>query len=251
MLLVIDAGNTRMKWAIFDQAGHITASGHHLTADIAVFRAPGIWAGVKKATIANVASQHVGSCLTEILDTLQIHYRFAKVQAEARGVVNEYQDVHQLGVDRWAALLATKQQYGAPAVIVSAGTAITIDMLAAREDGKSAFIGGLILPGINLMIQGLQAGTARLPADIGQLVTHPLNTQDCIHSGTMHAVAGAVRFMLERLQYQSDSPCCVITGGQAETLAEALQFLDVAPRARVHVAGDLVLRGLFLLESAA
>ena len=113
--------------------------------------------------------------------------------AAACGVVNGYATPEQLGADRWAALVAarlrahTTDLFPAPVVVVNAGTAVTIDTLDA--DGR--FRGGVILPGLRLMLRALADHTSCLKSAPGTYQDDPVNTADALYSGADRCVMEA------------------------------------------------------------
>ena len=101
--------------------------------------------------------------------------------------------------------------------MVNAGTATTIDTLS----GDGEFLGGLILPGIDLMRFVLHEHTGRLPLQEGRFVRTPRNTVDAIETGCRHAQAGAVERMHRVLGGDS---ACVVSGGGGQALIERLDL---------------------------
>ena len=157
-----------------------------------------------------------------------------RATACAGGVVNGYRQPETLGVDRWCALVGARRRLGRAAVVVGAGTATTVDLL----DGHGRFLGGLILPGLELMRESLARGTAGLARASGQVVRLPDNTADAIASGAVEATAGAVERASRRL---GDAPC-LLFGGAAAPLKSALTI-------EVIEEPLLVLEGLCVLAA--
>ena len=155
-------------------------------------------------------------------------------QQEQCGVTNGYRNPAQLGSDRWAALIGRTPSAGcaSAALVVVCGTATTIDFLSA--DG--VFKGGVILPGVGLMLRSLHDGTAALP-EPGRRIRrdYPTQTVDAIASGCQHAQAGAI----ERLyhlqcaqQPDADLPAVRRCGARAEPAADDSLRAAGRPRAR-------------------
>jgi type III pantothenate kinase len=161
-------------------------------------------------------------------------------------VYNRYARPSQLGPDRWAALIAARQRvadelFPSPCVVVNAGTAVTVDAL----DGTGIFRGGIILPGLRLMLQALASNTAALRVPSGRYHDFPINTADALASGALHAVCGAIEQMRLRLGEGGPPPKAFLSGGAA---------VDIAPHltAPVEIVDNLVLEGvLALAESPA
>ena len=244
MLLVIDIGNTRTKWALADDAGKLSPMEFFLNASIAKANFPTVQA--KSVVIANVAGEAVAQQITQLLQPLKPH--FISASAEACGVKNSYQNT--LGADRWAALVAAWCNTKHATVVVNAGTAITIDCIG--KDGT--FLGGTIMPGLHLMHESLIINTAQLSFDEANIsdvnVDFPANTQDCIQQGCLNAVAGAIYLMQKKLEKHSGwLPKLIISGGDALKIAKLLNtpILNISAK-QVIITENLVLQGLVLLS---
>lgn len=162
-------------------------------------------------------------------------------RTEQCGVRNGYREPERLGSDRWAALIAARRQEHGPCLVVSCGTATTVDALSV--DGE--FLGGLILPGLALMQRSLSSNTAQLGMERGTAQDFPRTTADAIRSGVLQATLGAVRHQFELLQARQGEAVCLLTGGAADELQAHLDL----PLVRVE---NLVLKGLQIIgESKA
>ena len=243
MLLVIDIGNTRTKWALADTAGHLQESEVCLNNEISKANFP--IAQATKVLIANVAGEAMAKQLSRLLGPLPVH--FVTVKTNAGGVKNAY--AANLGIDRWAALIAAWHRTKHATVVVNAGTAITIDALA---DG--VFLGGTIMPGLHLLRASLSQNAALLNSQLnageGAFVEFPVNTPDAIQTGCLNAVLGAIHLMQKRLEKRSGwLPKLVISGGDARHIAQALnaQAANTGTK-QVIIIENLVLQGLVLLE---
>ena len=244
MLLVIDSGNTRTKWALADDAGKLSPTEFCLNANIAQANFP--TAQVQSAVIANVAGEAIARQIIQLLQPLEP--RFITASPQACGVKNNYQNT--LGADRWAALVAAWQSTKHATVVVNAGTAITIDCIG--KDG--AFLGGTIMLGLRLMHESLSKNTALLSVDDANVndfsADFPANTQEGIQTGCLNAVAGAIHLMQKRLEKHSGwLPKLIISGGDAANIAKALNtpILNISAK-QVIIIENLVLQGLVLLN---
>ena len=132
-------------------------------------------------------------------------------------MTSRYERPEQLGPDRWAALVAARALHGGPCLVVNAGTATTADVLS--EMGE--FLGGAILPGVELMRFVLHEHTGRLPIQEGDFRDTPRNTVDAIETGCRHAQAGAVERMH---RIAGRDALCLVSGGAGEALAKQLPF---------------------------
>jgi type III pantothenate kinase len=240
-LLAIDAGNTRIKWGMHDGRGW-RAAGAIATADSA--KIVDAWSALPRidgAIASNVAGPDVARNLASSCDARGATLRTISAQAAQLGVVNGYRDPAQLGADRWAALVAAHAAGGGHKLVVNAGTALTVDALAA--DGR--FLGGIIVPGPALMRRSLDRGTAGLRHTEGAYAEFPTSTPDAITSGALQACAGAVVRLAEAMAARGSAPAqVVLSGGAARELADRLPM----PHA-IHE--NLVLDGLVLIARAS
>ena len=250
-ILLVDAGNTRTKWAVCDTGDALdapfSATGAFLNTEIPDV-APPAWQGCARAVLASVASSALTARMEALLHLADIDVSRTEPALETCGLKNGYADPKQLGVDRWAAAVAAWHHAAAPCVVVSAGTALTIDAIGTVPDGNRAqFLGGLIVPGFRLMQQGLLQNAARLGDVAGVLRPFPDNTGDAVYSGAAAAMTGAVLHMLRLLQQREGSkPRCILGGGDAHLLVPALAMQGGFEN--VTVVDNLVLRGLQLIE---
>ena len=221
-VLAFDCGNSRLKWGLYEN-GVWTQVGMfardeigQLGAVLATLPQP------DRVAVANVAGAGFRAVLEAQLQGIKAQAQWLVSQAAQCAVVNLYTKPATLGVDRWCALMGARQHHAGPCVVVCAGTATTVDLLSGQGD----FLGGLILPGIELMKRSLAENTAALPLAEGMFLDQPRSTEDAIESGVLHAQAGAVERMVARLGAQSGAPAhgvaCLLSGGSAARLAQAL-----------------------------
>jgi type III pantothenate kinase len=104
-------------------------------------------------------------------------------------------------------------------------------------DGQGNFLGGAILPGVELMRFVLHEHTGRLPIQEGEYRDMPRNTVDAIETGARHAQAGAVERMYRAFRDMDGAPLCIVAGGAGRALSDQLSM----PRRYVE---NLVLDGL-------
>lgn len=229
-LLCLDAGNTRLKWGLTEGTRWL-AHGALDYADRA--RLPEILPAAPTRLIAcNVAGEAVAAHIEALAETFGVCLDWFASSAHAFGVRNAYEEPTRLGADRWAALVAAHALAGGDKLVVLAGTATTIDLLAA----EGQHLGGVILPGLALMRRALAEGTAQLDVEAGAYRLWPANTGDAITSGALEATIGAIERLSRRLP-SADSAQVILSGGNAATLASVL----ASPR---QVIDTLVLEGL-------
>jgi type III pantothenate kinase len=235
-LLVVDAGNSRIKWGVHEHGAwavrdHLpTAAADSLSEAIAGAMP------VERAVVTNVAGGTVASRIAATLESCAT-VRWVAGCAEQCGVRSGYANPAQLGPDRWAALIGARHLFNEPCVVVNAGTTMTVDVLSH----EGIFIGGCIVPGYALMRSSLARDTAQLALQDGEFAYFPDSTGDAIASGALNALAGAVERMRSyMLQTGQDEPLIVLSGGDAPLLQPLLS-------ARVELVDNLVLEGLAVI----
>jgi type III pantothenate kinase len=239
--LLLDLGNTRLKWALADvvdlHAGvPLTYAEETLAAGLAsrwldVEKPVQVWA----ASVAGTARE--ADLAAAVRQRFDCDTSFVRSVANACGVQNAYPVADRLGVDRFLGLIALHQAERTPVVLVSCGTALTLDLLT--PDGRHH--GGLIAPSPALMQHALYGNTAQLKAGgDAHWVALADNTDDAVFSGTWFAAVALVERMLVQATRQLDAPVeLVLSGGAADELQAAL-----GGRGRIEPA--LVIRGLSL-----
>ncbi|MFB9067257.1 type III pantothenate kinase [Pseudofulvimonas gallinarii] len=236
--LLIDLGNTRLKWVL--------ASGREFTAPPGAMpfdlgRLPwDVWCSAAPAevVIASVAPDPARDALLDALATwLRVPVRSARVEAEWQGLWCAYRNPEKLGIDRWLAVIAAHDADPASAaLLVSAGTALTVD----RLDPGGRHRGGVIAPGLAAMRAGLVAAAPGLavhgPGEAGGSMA--TNSADAIASGCLQAALGLIRHAVQDMLDEGLSPSVWLSGGDAPLLAP-------------HLAYDLRLRPALVLEGLA
>ncbi|HUP96647.1 MAG TPA: type III pantothenate kinase [Usitatibacter sp.] len=238
--LLVDAGNTRIKWGIHDGRAWVTRDAV-ATADVRSLSDAWTPSFVARHALAsNVAGTGVQAELEQLCAAARVPLRFIRSEARQLGVVNGYSDPGQLGSDRWAALIAAHHAERGHKLVVNAGTALTVD--AITDDGH--FLGGLIVPGPALMRRSLDRGTAGLRLTEGVFRHFPASTPDAITSGAIQAAAGAIERMCGAMARRGVAAGrIVLSGGAAPEIAGHLSL----PHA-IHE--NLVLDGLALIARA-
>lgn len=231
MIVCIDSGNTRIKWAAHDGASWLAAGAAPQADSAALAALPGKLPQPTMVAIANVAGPTAAAAIEAALAPWREHFLWVSSGVEAGRVRNGYANPGKLGVDRWCALVGARGLVAGSCLVVGAGTATTVDTLAA--DGR--FEGGFIVPGFDLMRASLARNTADLPLADGAYTICPTTTEDAIFSGCLEAQLGVVERAFSRLG--SDAASCLLFGGAAPLLSLHLAI----PHRRVE---NLVLEGL-------
>ncbi len=250
MTLLVDIGNTRVKWAILHDGALScgTPVPHREQSLQATW--PAMWGHMPPpggVIVANVAGSAVAASLAAWASAhWALQPQFITAMPAACGVTNGYSEPGQLGVDRWLALIGArhlKAVAGQHVCVIGCGTALTVDILSAAGQ----HLGGWIAPGIEMMRQQLSRGTAALSGEFtrqsgGKGLGH--STEEAVMTGIRQAAAGMVdRAVLTARTLLEQPPVGVVTGGAADDLVPFLSSETVT-------VPDLVLRGLaaFVLQ---
>ena len=246
MILLLDIGNTRIKWATL-RSETLSPGGAsaYSAADVGgVLRkiidgepGPGsVW-------VANVGGEHVRNAVSEACRASgSVPVQFAKPAAEAFGVRNGYREPARLGVDRWLSLLAARAGRRGPFCVVNCGTAVTLDLV----DAEGAHLGGLIVPGVEVMLGALAFATdgVQVSGPGSPAVVPGRSTEECTVNGTHGAIAALVDSAVARFASEADAPVqLIVSGGSATAIVPLLHTRAVHDP-------DLVLRGLALVAGS-
>lgn len=241
--LLIDVGNTRVKWARFTngklRAQRAAAHEGWKFGDFArqVFHGA---QDIEQIIVVSVAGTRIEKRLvTAARVTCGVAPRFIKTQRTAAGVTTRYQEPWRLGVDRFVAAIGAHHLVGGRSVcVVDIGTAMTLDLV----DAHGIHRGGAIVPGPDLMRDSLLKDTsgihkrARSKAVAGGLFAR--NTRAALEQGARYSSASIVeRAVTEAHKTLGERPLVVLTGGAAPTVHRLL-------RVKHRLVPDLVLRGL-------
>ncbi len=248
MILLIDVGNTRLKWAWLTSTG--------LSDQQAVVHRDakaGIWTTAvfesdqrpQRVLVSNVAGPAMAKTLTKLTKkTFRVDVEFVTAAPEYHGLTNGYLDPTLLGADRWLALIGAWTQVRSALCVVDAGTAVKVDGV----DANGRHLGGLIVPGIHMMRETLMSKTADIasaamqstPSLAGVLAN---NTIGAVSRGAVFALAGLADRAAEVIEQSTGAkPKLFITGGDAGMITGTM-------RAHGEIVPDLVLRGLAVIAA--
>ncbi len=249
MLLVVDAGNTNIVFAVHDGASwrgifRIRTDAQRTSDEYAVWLLTLLeHRGIKPASVGRAV---IGTVVPAALYHLRRLCRdwFDVEPLVARSSLDWGFDIlvdnpAEVGADRLLNALAAHRRYVGPLMVIDFGTATTFDVV----DADGAYIGGAIAPGINLSIEALHQAAARLPrigigrpqAVIGRA------TVPAMQSGLYWGYIGMIEGLATRIQAEFERPLKVVaTGGLAPLFAEGTTIIE-------HIDPDLTLDGLRLL----
>ena len=240
MILEIDVGNTWAKWRLLDGI-QIVKRGRTLSAafpqeDLCLLK------GVRRVRCASVSSHEKTAAIVHSLASIfGIDVELAETAKCQAGLTNGYQNPAQMGVDRWLAMLAAFNAAKCGCLVVSCGTAVTIDSI--RDDGMHE--GGYILPGLMMMRDALLSRTGRIQYHCAEFdVSRVLgdSTARAVEHGAVNAVLSAIEHACDEHVKRQGSCNLFITGGDAPSLAKHLSL--VSSSVSCHFVEDLVLNGL-------
>jgi len=247
MILLIDIGNTRIKWAGLAAEGVGSQSAiTHAGIDSRRFVDTVLKTSARptRVLVANVGGPALAELVRKaVSEEWQVDCEFVESSAAAGGVRNAYPVPAHLGVDRWLGVIAAHARCRGAACVAGIGTAMTIDGI----DAGGRHLGGLIVPGPDLMISSLLRNTSEIAqrAAVGQIRTDLFanNTLGAIQQGSVHALAALVeRTRVAMRQRVADEPVLILTGGASARI----EPLIASPYQTVP---DLVLRGLAVLSA--
>ncbi|MET0935156.1 MAG: type III pantothenate kinase [Luteibacter sp.] len=244
MILLLDLGNTRLKFALIDGDTFVHRGAFGWDADIAHELAT-LWAEwpqprrIVGASVVDPARETAVAVAAE--KAFGLAPDWVRTPAIACGVYNAYAEPHRLGVDRFLAMVDAFAAGRAPCVLASVGTALTLDAL----DASGRHLGGWIAPGPLLMQQSVLGATVQVrPDDAGTVRDLADNTADGLASGCWQACAALVdRFVDRSAPLLGGTPTVTLGGGDATVLAPLLQR-------EVMLVPDTVLRGLAVWAKA-
>ena len=239
MILLLDIGNTNLKWA-WQDSETLAPGGQAALTEIGVdVIATSQWSAdppPERMVVASVAAADVLRQLQSwVRDHWDLEIEQVRAQGHGFGVTNGYPNPEQLGVDRWLALIAARHLTTEPVCVVDCGTAVTIDLM----DAQGRHLGGLIAPGYDLAREALFSGT-QIPRDDPAAPADTLlatDTASAVRNGWLHGLVGLIA------QVTGGDTAVVLTGSSAKLLLPLLAgSVDHQP--------DLVFQGLAMVAAA-
>jgi type III pantothenate kinase len=243
MNLLIDSGNSLVKWMLATDDSFITGSHCATTAVSSLHEKWAVYDTPSQVMVSNVAGESVASEISKAVRTLwPLDAEFVISSQTCCGLTNSYQKPEQLGADRWLAMIAAYNMAQSPVIVVDCGTAVTVDLV----NEKGLFVGGVIMPGLNAALQSLRADTNAIkePADTKPVVgAVAQSTEDAVQAGILFGLAGGIERVIHEQTSEIDrNPVIYMTGGDAEKLLPYLTIPFV-------LQTDLVLLGLKIYAS--
>ena len=239
MRLLVDDGNTRLKWAIWSD-GVLHAGGAFAHSDTSLAdEVSAHWGSLPQPRSVHVASVIAADREQALAERINAAFglaaEFVRSPARALGIVSAYREPQRLGVDRFLAMAALHARSPRAQVLIGCGTALTLDALDA--DGNH--LGGLISASPTVVRRALGQATARVGEAPGHLVELATSTADAAWSGSILGAVALVERFRAQVAARVDAPVALVADGGG--VDEWLACIDGAERGR-----DLVLHGLAL-----
>jgi len=245
--LLIDIGNTRIKWVRQqDRQFQSRGTAEHIKRGLPskLLKEWQTQPRPDQVVACNVCGQEMTDRLVAwVKETWDLDVDLIDPRHRAFGVRNAYLEPSTLGCDRWANLIGAWQSYRKPLCVVDCGTAMTID--AIDKDGNH--IGGLIIPGLQMMTSVLGTQTRGLnAASLDQPGHHPSgllagDTNAAVQGGVLYATIATIDRIFADICGELGTPCLgLLTGGDAERVLPLL-------RADFRHEPDLIFKGMSLL----
>jgi type III pantothenate kinase len=249
MLLVVDAGNSHTVFGLFD--GDQLRGDWRLSTHVS--RTVDEWAievsGLlelnrfdRRQVDAAILSSVVPPLTGTLAEMIQKYFGIEPVQVGPgikTGIKILYENPLEVGADRIVNSVAAYAKVGGAAIVVDFGTATTFDAISA----KAEYLGGIIVPGLQISADSLFTHTARLPRVEVRKPPRLIgrNTIHSIQSGLYHGYAAMINGVLRLLRQEMEGPPRVLaTGGLARVLAAELEGVDA-------IEEHLTLEGLRLI----
>ncbi len=239
MILEMDFGNSRIKWRLRSSA-EVLLRGVVDREKGLVGLVPAVELYIKQITAVSVVSVLDESAKVWInfwaKKNLNIVPRYAYSQAEVAGVINGYDDPAKLGVDRWLAVVAAYNLCHTSCVVISWGTALTVDLV--NQQGRH--LGGYIVPGWRVAMNALNTNTQliNLQSINGLALLPGTSTGAAVGHGLAACYIGLIQNAITQLgaQTHSNARTILATGGDARRLQELFP--------EIQVCEELILDGL-------
>ncbi len=248
MKLLIDFGNTRCKWALASDVNLQTVSAFQYTNEDPTLRVEEVLQAIDFAGIEQIDAVSVlGPVFEQIfVNKLKLitsrEVTFFRSQQKNYGVKLSYTNEHTYGADRYAALIGAHHRVSGDKVVLDCGTATTVDMI----DASGVHAGGLIMPGVSLMVDSLANKTTGIPMNDANQAVRLLcnNTEQAVYSGCALMLQYGLNGIIQQLVENTGKQTSVLITGGASHLLELAAFANVTYIERPH----LILEGLQVMQ---
>lgn len=242
MILLIDVGNTRIKWGRLEEGELLAGGARPFVGD----RLQEIAAALEGAARpeAVVAANGLGDEFGARLNAWSqrqwgVGVSFVVAESRALGITNAYTDPDRLGADRWLSLIAARRIVAGSVCTIDCGSALTVDVM----DASGEHLGGLIIPGLAMMRRSLAQSAAGIDIDLGKVHAGEVSlfardTEGGVMGGTLYALVAVIdRVVVDICEALGEDVSVLLTGGDAAVLRPLLSTTT-------RHEPDLVLKGL-------
>jgi len=221
MLLAIDVGNSKTHCGLFRDKKLIRYWSVD-TRKIVEKKCSFDLDRVRNAVVCSV----VPKATSALKENLKIPILFVNSKTDL-GFKIKYKFPKKVGADRLANAAGVKFLYGYPALVIDFGTAITIDVISKTGD----YIGGVIMPGLDIVRTGLNKGTALLPLVDVHKPKKILGstTEEAIQSGMYYGIRGMIKQFISDIKKElhlSDKTVIINTGGYSHIWGKGMGKVD-------------------------
>jgi len=252
MILTVDIGNSRIKWALWRADKIVERGVVAYSVDNSTDSFDELFSKVEKPThifVVCVAGNELSRSFKEwSKQRWQLGVEFLETERQFNNIINAYKKPGQHGADRWAGVVASHQSCpGFSVCVISAGTATTFDLI--NKNGRH--LGGYILPSYATMHKALLADTANVKSAMkyewgrqlyGQfdVSSVPDNTNDAVNQGLHKLLQAGIREICQFAKQKMEAPMqIIISGGFAKIILSYPDMPDM-----IHQP-DLIMQGLY------
>ena len=220
MIFLIDIGNSRTKYVQLIE-GEISVPTQLNNTDFSAIYFAKHFSRASRIIVANVAKSALTNELEHWCAEQKITCKQVHSEQKRNTLVSAYQEPSSLGIDRWLALLGTMHLYPQQNVlIIDAGTATTVDLLASNGQHQ----GGWILAGIKALFNSILSHSTLVHAKSKTVASLAFgtNTSDNVNNACWAASLGMIEQAIIQAQQLGDVDRIILTGGDGKTLTTLL-----------------------------
>lgn len=234
MYLIIDAGNTSTKVAVFKNEELISLnflSSSEIEKLKTIVSSLGICATLVSSVLSNTETEKIVEIVPHALLLLNLQIPLK----------NKYKSKETLGTDRIANAVAINSKAKGNKLAIDIGTCIKFDFVNEKEE----YLGGSISPGINLRYRAMNDYTGNLPLMDKKNSSNILgqNTIDCMHSGVINGIRGELDYFIKQYEDRYPDLTIFMTGGDSK-------YFDYSSKNNIFALENLTIEGLFLILKA-
>ena len=224
MILSIDIGNTNITLGVFNQDSLEETFRLASDKELSQFEYEILIKTLCKdyeinACVIGSVVEELSLCIKKACDNVFNLDSFLVDNISNLGMKIELQNPKEVGADRIANAYGAKVKYSLPAIVIDIGTATTFDIVS--KEGN--FLGGVIMPGLNLQFKSLSSNTSKLPrinAGISEKAIGD-STENALLSGIMRGSASAIEGLIHQCELELGEKATIIaTGGQSRLISE-------------------------------